>query len=95
MNTAEQRTRAEIDGLKANWKADPCWDIEDTETFEAHREELVAFHEQMRGQWAAEMRAKLEAKAVELGIPGNTTLAAYILRLEKRIADMEPYVYGG
>lgn len=37
------KTRAEIEALKANWLGDPCWDIEETEGFEAHRSELYTF----------------------------------------------------
>jgi len=39
----EKRTPEEIDQLKSNWAHDPCWDIEDTEGFEAHYEELKAW----------------------------------------------------
>lgn len=37
------KPRAEIEALKENWLSDPCWDIEDTEGFEAHYGELYAF----------------------------------------------------
>lgn len=32
-----------VDELKANWKADPCWDIENTAGFEAYRQALYIF----------------------------------------------------
>jgi hypothetical protein len=35
-----RKTDTEIEELKAQWLADGCWDIEDTEGFEAHRTEL-------------------------------------------------------
>lgn len=38
-----KRSREEIDNLKLSWRSDPIWDIEDTEGFEAHREELLVF----------------------------------------------------
>jgi hypothetical protein len=38
-----QRTPEEIEALKANWLKDPCWDIEETEGFEAHSVELKAY----------------------------------------------------
>lgn len=33
----------EIEDLKTNWKNDPCWDIEETEGFEAHKDELLVW----------------------------------------------------
>lgn len=41
-----EKTRSEIEALKANWLSDPCWDIETTEGFEAHHDELLAFRKQ-------------------------------------------------
>lgn len=35
------KTEWELLDLKTQWKADPCWDIEDTEGFEEHRTELL------------------------------------------------------
>ena len=48
----EQHTPEEIDRLKQSWRADPCWDIEDTDGFSAYYDELKAYHEQMREQWS-------------------------------------------
>jgi hypothetical protein len=46
------KTPEEIAELKRQWIHDGCWDIEDTEGFEAHRDELVA--------WRTEHEAKFE-----------------------------------
>ena len=43
--------REEIEKLKESWLHDPCWDIEDSEGFEEHREELVAFHKEQDVKW--------------------------------------------
>ncbi len=62
------KTKKEIEDLKANWKADPCWDIEVTEGFEDHKEELKVFrlaHEAKREQ--SNLERDLEA-AGELGL---------------------------
>ena len=40
-----RRTDSEISDLKSQWIKDGCWDIEDTEGFEAHSEELSAWRE--------------------------------------------------
>ncbi len=38
-----QRSEAEIEDLKQQWLADPCWDIETSEGFEGHRTELLTW----------------------------------------------------
>lgn len=45
------KTRTEIDALKRNWAADPCYEIEDCEGFEEHREELLVFKAAMGARW--------------------------------------------
>lgn len=42
-NTVQRRSNEEVERLKQNWMNDPCWDIENTEGFEAHHDELLAF----------------------------------------------------
>jgi hypothetical protein len=49
----------QIEKLKESWKKDPCWDIEATEGFEDHVEELLSF----RRQTEAEQQTKAECKA--------------------------------
>ena len=59
-----ERTAFEIAVLKGEWLADPCWGIEETEGFEAHRHELEAFalrHE-------LKVRKRLELEAERLGM---------------------------
>ena len=72
-------TRDEIEKLKESWLNDPCWDIEDTEGFEEHREELLAYHDQMRVQWkaAADKRRAERIKKVEeaTGVGGDVAEA--------------------
>lgn len=45
------KIREDIEALKRNWKSDPIWDIEDTEGFEDHREELLQFSKEMQAIW--------------------------------------------
>ena len=52
-------TREDIERLKANWCGDPCWDIEHTEGFEAHEEELREYRLAMQAKWDAESKQKL------------------------------------
>jgi hypothetical protein len=51
-------TQEEIEKLKKGWLKDPCWDIEITEGFEQHVEELFNF----RRQTEAEQKAKVEKR---------------------------------
>lgn len=75
--------------LVANWTNDPCWDLEDTDGFEVYREELKAHRLMQEAIWQTEYQAKLEAKAIEIGAPGNLTAAEYVLELERRIEKLE------
>lgn len=66
--TATQRTPQEIEDLKADWKRDPIWDIEEAEGFEAHREELLAYRLECEEGWKRQYRERLERRAAELGM---------------------------
>lgn len=79
------KTSEEIEQLKASWLGDPCWDIEDTEGFEDHREELVQFCEEQEKLWRMEDDENVRLKAIELGIEDKPALAKYILDLENRL----------
>jgi hypothetical protein len=83
------KTRAEVETLKRNWSEDPCWDIEDTEGFEDHREELAEYRRAADERREAEHLARMMLKADEIGCPGNLALAAYVLRLERTIDEMD------
>ncbi|NEX60168.1 hypothetical protein [Noviherbaspirillum galbum] len=94
-----EKTREEVEALKRNWQEDPCWDLGETEGFEAHRAELAAFQTENERIWrdqAKVRQAKQEQdiadKAIALGIPGNIALAGYILDLERRISNLESKV---
>lgn len=45
------KTPEDIQALKDNWRHDPCYDIEDAEGFEEHREELKAYREERELYW--------------------------------------------
>lgn len=59
------KTLEDIEKLKADWLRDSCWDIEDTEGFEAHKEDLLAFRLAMQEKWEGE-RKEEEAKRIKL-----------------------------
>lgn len=58
------KTPIELDTLKKNWMQDPCWDIEDTEGFEAHRAELLAFRKQIEAEKNERRKKHENARAV-------------------------------
>lgn len=43
ITTPARQSLEALEELKAQWSCDPCWDIEKTEGFEAHRQELYVF----------------------------------------------------
>ena len=85
MITAMIPTRAQVEDLKSQWLFDGCWDIEDTEGYELYRDELLAFRLEAEAKATADYNAQLEAKADELGVPGNIKLAEYVMILERRL----------
>lgn len=82
--TTVKQTAEAMSRLKLEWRADPCWDLEETEGFEAHRNELMAYRLECEATWNAEKQARLEKRAELLGCPGNIKLAQYVEALEYR-----------
>lgn len=87
------KTKAELDVLKAQWTADPCWDIEDTEGFEDHKDVLKSFRFIKEVEWENQRVQRLQSKAQQIGCPGNVKLAEYILTLEHKIETLSNAVY--
>lgn len=94
--TYPTRTQEEIADLKRSWRNDPCWDIYETEGFEAHREELKEYQATMEKRWEEERQKRFHEAAEKMGLSGNLNLAKYIQdlertihRLEKRIENLE------
>ena len=42
-NEPIQKTSEQIEDLKRKWLKDPIWDIEETEGYEAHKQDLLGF----------------------------------------------------
>ena len=68
-----EKSREEIEDLKSNWMADPCWDLYETEGFEEYRDELKKYQEEYclalsYEREEEEAREKLEAE--NLGLYG-------------------------
>lgn len=93
---ATYKTLQEIQELKRNWLSDPIWDLEETEGFEAHREELLAFRKAKEAEWSAtraqettSRRQQLLELAEQLGVPGNDQLATAIKSMLNRLDAIE------
>jgi hypothetical protein len=59
------RTEEEIQALKDSWARDPNWDIEDTEGFEEHRDELFQFRMKREAEWQEKEIARVEARTAK------------------------------
>jgi hypothetical protein len=99
--TLTLRTATEVAELKASWLQDPHWDIHETEGFEAHKSELLAFQTEHEARWnnsraqaLAEENARLAKRAHDLGIPGGGEVVRLIEKLEARVATLETEVDG-
>lgn len=92
------KTNEEIQALKDNWLKDPCWDIEDTPGFEDHKAELLAFHNEQRKKWDAELAIKQAIRFADVqrktGI-GDFELAQTIAtfsEIENEVKSQDKYI---
>lgn len=81
------KTKKEIEKLKKDWESDPCWDIEETEGFEAHYDELAKYRKETENKWDYERIMRIDAQAFKLECSFKT--AKYTLTLEDRITKLE------
>lgn len=88
------KTREDVEALKANWRSDPCWDIEETEDFEGFREELLAYRLKWEAKWKADTERRIAEYGKRHGID-NRTLAGHIEYLEDRINALESKLRDG
>lgn len=77
------KTPQEIADLKAGWRRDPIWDIEDTEGFEEYKTELLQYRLDTEREWVETENARIEKKATELQCSAD--LVKYIELLEYKI----------
>lgn len=77
----------EVRELKANWKSDPIWDIEDTEGFEEHKQELLTYRLEMEALWLKQNTERLLKRATELEC--STKLVEFIEILEYRLQGFD------
>lgn len=87
-----RKTDHEIQELKRDWESDPIWDIEHTEGFEDHYNELLAFRLTKEAEWADLRKAELRKFAQKIGTD-SLDLALYLRRLENRVKELEDLVW--
>lgn len=80
-------TQDEIEKLKKNWLADPCWDIEDEDGFGEHREELLMFRKETEVKWQLEEEERIahRARVVEIDTDITKPGAAQSIRTYEEI----------
>jgi hypothetical protein len=93
------KIRTEVEELKAQWAADPCWDLHTTEGFEDYRAELLDYADKMLDLWAKRDHAVRQCEMRRIGlltehpyIVGKDELFDYIKALEARIQKLESLV---
>ncbi len=94
-----RRTPEDIEALKKSWVDDPCWDIECTDGFEAHYDELLAYSQEKHAECAGQRRKQEERenerllnRAEELGIPGAIEVVRSMERCENQLRAFEQRV---
>jgi hypothetical protein len=68
------KSKEEIEKLKIDWHKDPCWDIETTEGFEEHQQELLEYRKACESKW--KVIAEERKKETELKKPAFPSLKA-------------------
>lgn len=79
-----KKTKEEIRDLCEQWASDPCWDIEETEGFEAHFSELLAY----RQKYEQELKNYQDMQRGRRNLDPHA-LYDRILILERRIILLE------
>lgn len=79
------KTRDEIENLKQNWFSDPIWDLENTEGFEAHKEELLTFSMSCEKEWEKKTVIRNIKEMVEIKMKEINDLNKEIYNLRRAI----------
>lgn len=89
------KTLQEIEDLKTNWNYDPCWDIECTEGFEEHKDELLAYRLKREAYWESKRESRVAEEMQQMGLTDRAIYNLFkgmeytITLLEKRIEQLE------
>jgi len=81
------KTHTEIIELKRQWENDPCWDIETTEGFEDHKQELLEHRVMKEYEWKLKEEERLEPKARKMGC--SIQMIKWMETIEKKIQKID------
>lgn len=70
------KTRTELEDLIRRWSDDPSWEIELSDGFEDHKDELLAFRLKCEAEWRAQAGRERVAAISSLMKPALVMLAA-------------------
>ncbi len=91
-------TQEEIQRLKESWKKDPIWDIEDTEGFEEHHDELLLFRQERDAEYEKLVEERIARRArviaVDTGVtaPGAAQEINTYAEIERAVAAQDRYI---
>lgn len=90
MNATEFPVKSadEIQKLKDGWRHDPCWDIEDTDGFEAHKEELLKYRLEQEVIWNERRENRVSDEMGKMGITNRNTYF-YLKGIENSIEQLQ------
>ena len=72
----------DLTALKKSWLDDPCWDIEDSEGFEAHKAELLAWRKNHEARYQLEqniIQAQSKVSSLEQALEETNKLPTMAL----------------
>lgn len=67
----QERSAEDVGNLMNQWLADPVWDLEFSDGFEAHYYGLLYFSRDTKRKWRISRTTRHTKKAEELGFPGR------------------------
>ena len=85
------KTQLEIDTLKSQWHADPCWDIWTTEGFEDHEQELREYQAKCELEWKNNTNSEFLEFQKLSGTTKNKKLAKFLYAMSMKIKKLEEY----
>lgn len=91
-------TQEEIEKLKKSWLNDPCWDIEDTDGFEEHHDELLLFRQERDAEYEKREEARIARRArviaVDTGVtaPGAAQEINTYAEIERAVLAQDRYI---
>jgi hypothetical protein len=83
------KTSEEIDALKSQWRADPCWDIWTTEGFEDHEQELREYQAKCELEWKNNTNIEFIEFQKLSGTTRNKKLAKFLYAMGMKIKKLE------